>query len=240
LRGIVARVPRIALRADKLRSKALAVLSASLIACVAVPEVAAAGELDQQQTLGNGTVVFDFSSLAQTFTAGKSGSLDQVDLELSKSGPNIAAITVQIRSVSAGAPGTQVLSSASIQPSQVVTGTPAFVPVGFAAPASVAAGAQYAIVVFTTGMSDVYRWVQSTTNPYPVGSEFSNSSSPPTTTWNAFPADDFAFKTYVAPPAPAAAPGPTGKRAAALKKCKKKRSKKAKRKCRKRAKKLPV
>jgi hypothetical protein len=43
------------------------------------------------------------------------------------------------------------------------------------------------------------------------------------------------------PPAPAPAPaGPTGRRAAALKKCKKKHSKRARKKCRKKAKKLPV
>jgi hypothetical protein len=43
--------------------------------------------------------------------------------------------------------------------------------------------------------------------------------------------------TLVPPPVPS---GPTGQRAAALKKCKKKHSKKARKKCRKRAHKLPV
>jgi hypothetical protein len=41
-------------------------------------------------------------------------------------------------------------------------------------------------------------------------------------------------------PPPAASPGPTGQRAAALKKCKKKKSKKARKKCKKKANKLPV
>jgi hypothetical protein len=43
-----------------------------------------------------------------------------------------------------------------------------------------------------------------------------------------------------APTPPAATPGPTGQRAAALKKCKKKKSKQARKKCKKKANKLPV
>jgi hypothetical protein len=46
--------------------------------------------------------------------------------------------------------------------------------------------------------------------------------------------------TVSPPPGPAPAAGPTGKRAAALKKCKKKKSKKARKKCKKKARKLPV
>jgi len=47
-------------------------------------------------------------------------------------------------------------------------------------------------------------------------------------------------ETCPLPPVTKPPPGPTGQRAAALKKCKKKKSKKARNKCRKRAKKLPV
>jgi hypothetical protein len=50
--------------------------------------------------------------------------------------------------------------------------------------------------------------------------------------------DSGAFEVVVPPPP--AAPGPTGRRAAALKKCRKKRSKKARKKCKKKAKRLPV
>jgi ELWxxDGT repeat protein len=46
--------------------------------------------------------------------------------------------------------------------------------------------------------------------------------------------------TVSAPPAAGAVAGPTGQRAAALKKCKKKKSKKARKKCRKKAKRLPI
>jgi hypothetical protein len=42
------------------------------------------------------------------------------------------------------------------------------------------------------------------------------------------------------PPPPAASTGPTGQRAAALKKCKKKKSKQARKKCKKKANRLPV
>jgi hypothetical protein len=74
-------------------------------------------------------------------------------------------------------------------------------------------------------------------NPYAGGSPFTNIGAPPPTgSWSAS-AGDLAFKTYVVP---TASTGPTGKRAAALKKCKKKHSHKAKKKCKKKARKLPV
>jgi hypothetical protein len=49
-----------------------------------------------------------------------------------------------------------------------------------------------------------------------------------------------AYQVPPPPPPPGTASGPTGQRAAALKKCKKKRSKAKRRKCRKRAKRIPV
>jgi hypothetical protein len=147
-----------------------------------------------------------------------------------------------------GLPGSSVLASASVAGPAPNPADHTFVPVTFAAPASVTAGTQYAIVGHsTTPNTNLWAWWGVIAgNPYADGGEFNALSSPPTTTWNPFPGGnaDQAFKTYVGPPLPPVTnpgpTGPTGQRAAALKKCKKKHSHKAKKKCKKKAKKLPV
>jgi hypothetical protein len=113
----------------------------------------------------------------------------------------------------------------------------AFTPIHFATQAPVAAGSQYAIVAYTMD-STSWSWGHSAAaTAYPSGSAFTNNSpSPPIGSWSSDPVD-MAFKTYVVA---STATGPTGQRAAALKKCKKKHSRKAKKKCKKKAKKLPV
>jgi hypothetical protein len=202
------------------------------------PATALAGTLDQQQT-DDGSALYTMGTAqndAQTFTAGVSGAVDQVDLDVRQIS-TLVPLTVQIRNVSAGAPGTTVLAGGSI-PS---TGAAplAFVPIHFATPAPVAAGTQYAIVAFAADTQGAWSWGHSVAaDPYAGGSPFRNIGAPPPTgSWVAAPPGDLAFKTYVVPPA---STGPTGQRAAALKKCKKKHSHKAKKKCKKKARKLPV
>jgi hypothetical protein len=234
----------------------IAVVAASAI-CLAVPGAALAGTLDQEQTdmsgpaqgvNGNGMLTV---SAAQTFRAGLTGVLDQVDLSLAKNGSPAGDLTVELRATIGGQPGGAVLASQAVPVTAVTTGSSlAFVPVVFSTPASVVAGTQYAIVAYTDDTNG-YSWGASPNsgpNPtaYEDGEAFVADSSPPST-WAAFTGVDQAFKTYVAPP-PAvpptspttSAPGPTGQRAAALKKCKKKRSKPARKKCKKKANKLPV
>ena len=107
---------------------------------------ASAGTLDQQQTISNfgGLQVDSSNSKAQTFTAGITGQLDQVDLALS--GMSVTTpLTVQIRDGSATAPGDTVLASASV-PTTAVTSSESFVPITFTSSASVTAGTQYSIV----------------------------------------------------------------------------------------------
>jgi hypothetical protein len=212
-----------------------------LLAWLAFPGTALAGDLDQQQTNTDGfTSVASGQSLAQTFTAGRSGLLDQVDLDLQRSGTP-PAMSVELRNVSAGVPGTQVLASASVAAASVPT-TVAFVPIQFPAPAPVTAATQYAIVAYaTSSMGNFYLWADKGGNPYAGGTDFASAATPPNTTWADRTPIDTTFKTYVAPPASTnAPPGPTGQRAAALKKCKKKRTKTARKKCRNKAKKLPL
>ena len=223
-----------------------ATLAGVCAVCVFVPGTAVAGTLDQQQPNGGGSA-FDIDStqsLAQTFTAGLSGALDQVDLKLSETASGVTLpLMVEIRNAAGGSPGGTVLASGSVPASAAPpSGSPAFVPVGFASPASVTAGTQYAIVTYNADVvPSFWGWVESATNPYAPGSTFFQPASPPGPTWTNVAGSDLAFKTYVLTPTPTPTATATGKRAAALKKCKKKKRSKAKRrKCRKKAKKLPV
>jgi len=215
---------------------ALALCAAPLLGQVA-PAAALAGDLDQQQTSTSfGLVAINSTqSLAQVFTAGKTGQLDQFDLDLKKTGTP-PSLTIELRNAASGQPGPQVLGSTSVAASSVAT-TLGFVSIPFSAYGNVVAGTQYAIVAYSGAMGgNFYQWTGGSDSTYLGGSEWTSSFSPPTT-WFAG-GFDTAFKTYVAPPSTATPP--TGQRAAALKKCKKKKTAKARKKCRNRAKKLPV
>jgi hypothetical protein len=229
-------------------------ITAVVAAAALVPAAnASAGTLDQQQTISNfgGLQVDSTHSKAQTFTAGLTGQLDQVDLALS--GLSLTnPLAVQIRDGSATAPGDTVLASASV-PTSAVTGSESFVPITFTSPASVTVGTQYSIVALTNDSSSWF-WYAGQAAPdsaYVGGKLYGSPNGPPGSgPWSEGNTQaDFEFKTYVAPPPPPP-PGTgggsgggtsaTGERAAALKKCKKKRSQKAKKKCRKKAQLLPV
>jgi hypothetical protein len=220
------------------------VLIAACGMCALAPGAAVGGTLDQQQLLTDGLEFAHSSqSLAQTVTAGLSGGIDQVDLMLRYGGgAPTAPLSVEIRNASAGSPGTTVLASGSV-PAAAVTTTETFLPITFATPAPVTAGTQFAIVAHSsTPNTNSFAWARSNLAPYTGGSHFWAGSSPPAGPWNSVAGKDMTFKTYVAVP-PAVTP-PTGKRAAALKKCKKKfkkhHQKKKFKKCRKKAKRLPA
>jgi hypothetical protein len=174
----------------------------------------AAGTLDQQQTEGGGSaLVFGPDSghgafsQAQTFTDGRSGGLDQVDLRLERelaSGP----LTVEIRNVAGGAPGPAVLASASVPAANVPT-SEQFVAVPFASPAPVVAGTRYAIVVYTGGSNRYYVASSQSDGSYPAGTRFFTFTSPPVT-WTTVNQEDLAFKTYVSPTPACPAVAPNG------------------------------
>jgi hypothetical protein len=197
-------------------------LSLALSGMALAPATAAAGTLDQFQTnhSGGGFFVDSNQSLTQTFTAGFTGGLDQVDMYLEKSGSPTEPITVQIRDadvLGAGivVPGSAVLSSTTLPASSVSNGFNS-VPVPVV---PVEAGTAYAIVAFTAQPpppADTYAWdIASTPDPYPQGEGRKSLASPPTT-W-IFTAEDFAFRTYVVldtgpagPTGPEGPQGPTG------------------------------
>lgn len=199
---------RTALAPPARRRRSRWVLAATVCLLALAPGVATAqtGTLDQQQTsVAGGSADIRASrdhavSLAQTFTAGRSGTLDQVDLVLAKDSDGIVdPLTVEIRTVAAGAPGPTVLASASIPPASVPTGQPTFVGSPFTAPATVTAGTQYAIVVYvsSSGDDDSYRWGRAGGDVYPGGGNFDSQDPAPPSTWFAHPSEDMAFKTYV-------------------------------------------
>jgi hypothetical protein len=241
---------RVAKRTRVVASAAFAVMCAIFLLG---PSVAAAGTLDQQQTeFDDNFLVRDDQSLAQTFTAGLSGGLDEVDLALFKSAatPPTVPLRVEIRTTSTnGVPGSTILASKGVPPSAVTgTSAPAFVPIRFESPAPVSAGTQYAIVAWAvTSGTGFYGWADKNAAVYPDGTLYTDDG-PPDFNWSQYPNPaDLAFRTYVAPPASAAiapptlaAPTvPTGQRDAALKKCKKKHGAKRE-KCKKKANALPV
>jgi hypothetical protein len=197
-----------------------------------LPGVAGAGTLDQQQTTYEGVYyIAHDQSLAQVFTAGITGKLDQVDLLLDKVGSPTIPVEVEIRDVGSAGPGLMVLSNASI-PATSVPGPETFVSVTFASPTAVTAGSQYAIVAYGGDPAGSYGWGEQAFDPYPRGVAFSTADSPPraSSLWGlqGDGQSDLGFKTYVIP-----SPAPTKKKckhhkkkhksdAVIAKKCKKK------------------
>jgi hypothetical protein len=191
-----------------------------LIACAAgaaalgAPAGATAGTLDQSQT--SHTASHGFNGLiqeAQTFNAGRTGLLDQVDVFLYKD-CNASGITVEIRTVSVdGKPTNTPLASAAIPDASVPTlASPQFVSATFASPASVAAGTKYAIVLSASTSSSCvsgppYWWSSAPADPYPPGQLFSSADGG--MSWTPLGGYDHAFKTYVADPPPPPPPPPS-------------------------------
>jgi hypothetical protein len=143
----------------------------------------------------------EHSVLAQTFTAGLTGRLSSVELAMATLEFG-EGTEVQIMGVGPeGRPDGTVLASA---PASVPYGEPPpwkWVPVSFAAPASVTAGTQYAIVVSGAGEEEGGIWNFHQGNPYPGGQAWVSYEDPPTS-WSTggFAGDDFTFKTYVTLP----------------------------------------
>jgi hypothetical protein len=205
---------------------------------------ASAGTLDQQQTTSNFgcLAVSATGSSGQTFTAGLTGQLDQVDLALNGLFNPTTPLTVQIRDGSASGPGGTVLATASV-PTSSVTSSESWVPVAFTALAPVTAGTQYSIVAFAGATG--WAWCSGQAAPdsaYLGGKLYSSpdDTGPGSGPWfEGNPNSDFEFKTYVAPPPSTGGGDPsTTTPPPVKKKCKKKKAKKrgaatAKKKCKK-------
>jgi hypothetical protein len=171
-------------------------LVAGILLLVLVPGSATAlvpGDLDQHSNLVPNSLG-SVADQAQTFTAGRTGSLDDVELYLNGSG----TITVTIQSVSGGLPDGTVLATATAAPA----GAAGWVDFAFASPASVTSGVMYAIV-FNTG-PDAAVWGTAAGDPdnYSSGQALRNNGI-----WGANPfIGDFGFATYVSTSAAASTP----------------------------------
>jgi hypothetical protein len=184
------------------KARLVAAFVAVLAALTVVGSAGATGALDQSQPIFNAgfePLSAPFFWLAQTFTAGVTGSLDKVDLLLARNG-SPGDLTVEIRSVSGGVPSSTVLAAATVTESSVTPeGFPVWVSVPFVAPAASSAGIQYAIVISAPGVdcgTVCYQWGTALNDPYPAGEALDSVDSG--STWFSPGAGlDRAFQTYV-------------------------------------------
>lgn len=172
-------------------------LAASLWLAV-VPSVQAAGSsIDVNQPTSNG--VYPLTKVtAQTFTAGTSGTLDQVRLRLSSGSSSNG--TVEIRNVDATSlqpiglalgPAVDTVGWTSTTPGTFIS--PYFV-FSFNSPIPITSGKQYAIVVRLT--AGTRSWAGENSSVYPGGQSWLGCNGCPAP-WlpTTFPAD-FSFQTY--------------------------------------------
>lgn len=175
-----------------------------VLACcsLAVASVAAAAPvIDQSHVITQSTggrFIFGGNSPAQTFTAGASGLLSQVDVKLRRDAGDIGDLSLEIWPVVAEGPaGSIPLLSTSIDPNAVTVGTYDFVDVDVSAEGLlVSAGEQYAITVSGTAElgGPIAAW-QSGRPGYAAGNLFSRSGS-----WRYQTSDfDYGFRTWVDP-----------------------------------------
>jgi uncharacterized repeat protein (TIGR01451 family) len=168
--------------------------------------------IDQQNTTitNNGVAFTNASWVGQTFTAGKSGSLNRADVNLfcvfCLNAP--PSIIVSIRATSGGMPTGSDLASASVAISDY-TGTQAFYAANFPSAANVNAGTQYAIIIRASaaygtsgknlGFSDSAASAAVGDNVYAGGQLVRSTSGG--SSWSAEPSytptADGGFKTYI-------------------------------------------
>jgi len=167
------------------------------------------GTLDQQQptidTSVGGIAVGGASAqiLAQTFTAGITGSLTEVALPVACDDTPGNTLTIEIRAIGSGVPGSTTLAStavaASTLPPWLFPTPPAFRTFSFSSPASVVAGTQY-VLYLSAGSCGVFQG--------PVGDSYAGGDLYFYAVYNAkwvrncdFVGGrcDLPFKTYVTP-----------------------------------------
>jgi hypothetical protein len=201
-----------------------AALTGAIVALAAPAAALASGAVDQQQTQ-IGTAIGQIGTWdgdghtptwqAQTFVAGFSGPMDQIDLPLRVVGNPIVPLTVEIRTTSGGQPSGTSIGGASVAQSSVMAcaclqsdfTTFRWDSITLTSPATLAAGTQYAIVLSAPGAAgtifgigdqngsptrDVYEWAGVGSDPYAAGTHWSQVFG-----WEDN-LNDSAFKTYVA------------------------------------------
>jgi hypothetical protein len=160
---------------------------AAVVALTAGP-AAAAGTLDQSYEGMSASGSIDISPvIGQTFTAGTSGNLDQIEFAMSRESEDASA-TVELRTTNGGLPTETVLASAAV-PATSIPADAGFVtiPIG---PVPVTAGTKYAIVVTGSG----FRYHGDVVGNYAGGDAVSYGNDDQ---WRVVDTTDLAFRTYV-------------------------------------------
>ena len=190
-------------RTGKATTLVLTLLFGVLLACV--PALAAA-TVDQEQTGTASGVGLDARyPAAQQFTAGRSGSLERVSLNVSLFGSrNVGDLHLAVQSVDVeGRPTGTVLGTASLPVEEFTPGAqPTWRDLSLAQPVAVAQGTRYALVVSGQNRPQDgagYNWRASFGDPYPGGDAM--WIHPSTGLWEVrtdlgVPID-FAFRTFV-------------------------------------------
>lgn len=160
--------------------------------------VYASGTLDQQQTNENDAIniVDSTTSLAETFTAGLTGTLTEIDVVIGCfNGPACVSTTVTMQIFLGTPPGTGPLASTSLPGTSIPLDTGATTPFSaftFSTPAPEVSGNLYSIILSTNGGSLTYQLHGSKAHPYALGQSYHNSGSGWVAEgWN------WAFKTFV-------------------------------------------
>lgn len=171
------------------------------------PAGASAEVLDQSQTKQDswGMIGSGEYRTGQVFTAGMYGILDRVSVVLANYAPSPATgpVNVSIQTVTDdGLPSGTQIGSGTIPLSAIPpAGSPAWVDVILTSPAKVTAGTKYVLLLSTSGGSDIVAWYMGLggdVKPYPRGYWVSKAVD----TWEMILTNqDWAFKTYVWPPA---------------------------------------
>jgi hypothetical protein len=166
-------------------------LAAGLSLSMTVPVQAVTDSVDQSQTIS--TSFQRLGLMAQTFTAGMTGQVDRVSLA-SDTSFGFVQLTVQIQSVTGGAPSGTVLGSSSFQ--GTLNCCRQFNDFAFSPAVPVTAGTQYAIVVnVAVGLFTWYTsWIF---NAYPGGQLYVGCLGCGWFTGSQY-GQDFTFKTWVA------------------------------------------
>ena len=157
--------------------------------------------VDQLNTAGTttGTGFGTPNWTGQTFIAGVSGSLVKADFTLFCSGCGATPpdLTLSLRATSGGLPTGADLATASVPGSTFGSGASVTYAATFAAPASVTAGTQYALVLrpVSAPAGSGYFWIRSSPSTYANGSRVLSADSG--ATWSADTTRDFNFHTFV-------------------------------------------
>lgn len=189
--------------------------TAALSVCVATlilsTGIARADTLDQSMTqidrekpaLVGGPESVWGESLAQTFTAGLSGPLDRIKLYLGEPVASLDEhdVTVEITDTVGGSPGSTVLASALVEPSQMSEHEGSWVEVKFSSPPTVIAGTRYAIVVYAAGKDEYGWWAAPPETTYGGGGVYWSGSPPASWGRESF-FSATGFETYVGPRTP--------------------------------------